>query len=81
MINPMWKVISLVLALGVFLAVGVATLVAGEELVWAVGKSIGAFFVSWIILNHLGAMLLAVLDKPEDQAAAVDEAQQDQQAA
>lgn len=74
MIKPMWKLISLILSLGVFLAVGIANLVGGEELIWTVGKSIAAFFVSWTILNHLGAMLLAILEKPEDAAAAVEAA-------
>jgi hypothetical protein len=69
MIKPMWKLISLILALGVFLVVGIANLTSSEELIWTVGKSIAAFFVSWIILNHLGAMLLAILEKPDDAAA------------
>ncbi len=70
MIKPMWKLISVILALGVFLVVGITNVTSGEELIWTVGKSIAAFFVSWIVLNHLGGMLLAVLDPsascPED---------------
>jgi divalent metal cation (Fe/Co/Zn/Cd) transporter len=68
MIKPMWRLIGLILSLGVFLAAGIANLVGGEELIWVVGKAIAAFFVSWVILNHLGAMLLAVLERPEDAA-------------
>lgn len=68
MIKQVWKLISLILALGVFLAAGIANFVGGEELVWLVGKSVAAFFVSWIILSHLGAMLLSLFEKHDEAA-------------
>lgn len=66
MIRPLWKVIGLILSVGLFLVVAVVNLTEGEELVWVVTKAIIAFFVSWIVLNNLGSVLLSILDKHED---------------
>jgi hypothetical protein len=63
MLTAVWKVISLFLALGSFLVVGVMTLMIGEELIWVVGKAIVAFVVCWIIFGYLGGMLLVVAEK------------------
>ncbi len=46
MVKPVWNVISLFLALGAFLGVGINEVVGGEDLVWAVGKAVAAFFGS-----------------------------------
>ncbi|MCE5324274.1 hypothetical protein LLG46_13305 [bacterium] len=61
MIQSVWKLISLLIGLVVFLSVGMVLWMAGEDLLWIVMKSIGAFFVCWIILGQLGGMLVAVL--------------------
>ena len=61
MVQPVWKLISLLLGLVVFLGVGMALWVSGEDLIWIVGKSIGSFFVCWIVLGQLGNMLMAVM--------------------
>lgn len=65
-VQPAWKIISLLLCLGVLLGVGVMSLGGGDELVWCVGKATGAFVASWIVLNYLGALLGMIVDKPED---------------
>jgi hypothetical protein len=64
-IKPVWKMISLFLALAVFLGVGVVELLGGEELLWVVGKAVASFFACWIVLGTLGNMLLAVLNRQE----------------
>lgn len=61
MIQSVWKLISLLIGLVVFLGVGMVLWMAGEDLLWIVLKSIGAFFVCWIVLGQLGGMLVAVL--------------------
>ncbi|MHB9037013.1 MAG: hypothetical protein ACYC64_10110 [Armatimonadota bacterium] len=61
MVQPVWKLISLLLGLIVFLGVGMALWMSGEDLIWVVGKSIGSFFVCWIVLGQLGNMLMAVM--------------------
>ncbi|MCE5314745.1 MAG: hypothetical protein ABFD49_03205 [Armatimonadota bacterium] len=61
MVQPVWKLISLVLGLVMFLSVGAALWLAGEDLIWIVAKSIGSFFVCWIVLGYLGNMLIAVM--------------------
>lgn len=65
MVKPVWKMISLFLALGAFLGVGINELVGGEELVWAVGKAVAAFLVSWIVLGTLGNVMSVVLNRQE----------------
>jgi hypothetical protein len=65
LVKPVWKMISLFLALGAFLGVGINELVGGEELVWAVGKAVAAFLVSWIVLGTLGNVLSVVLNRQE----------------
>ena len=65
MLKPVWKMISLFLALGAFLGVALNELIGGEEMVWAVGKAVAAFFVSWIVLGTLGNLLSAVLNRRE----------------
>jgi hypothetical protein len=72
MVAPVWKLISLILALAVFLVIGVLTLLSGEELLWVVLKSIGSFFISWIVLGFLGNMLFAVVDKQEETTGEVE---------
>jgi len=64
-VTPVWKMISLFLSLGAFLSVGINEILGGEELVWAVGKAVAAFFASWIVLGTLGNVLLAVLNRQE----------------
>jgi hypothetical protein len=61
MIQSVWKLISLLIGLVVFLSVGMVLWLAGEDLIWIVLKSVGAFFVCWIVLGQLGGMLVAVL--------------------
>ncbi|MCE5198777.1 MAG: hypothetical protein ABFD54_10465 [Armatimonadota bacterium] len=65
MIQPVWKLISLLVGLGVFLAVGVSVWLAEEDLVWVIGKAIGSFFICWIVLGQMGGMLLSVLGKQD----------------
>jgi len=65
MIRGVWKMCSLFLSLGAFLAVGAAVIDAGEELVWAVGKSVGSFVICWMVLNQLGAILFALVERQE----------------
>jgi len=65
LVKPVWKMISLFLALGAFLGVGINELVGGEELVWAVGKAVAAFLVSWIVLGTLGNVMSVVLNRQE----------------
>ena len=69
MVKPVWKMMSLFLALGAFLGVGINELLGGEDLVWAVGKAVGAFFACWIVLGTLGNALTAVLNRQETQPA------------
>jgi hypothetical protein len=59
---------SLFLALAAFLAVGVNGLMSGEDLIWAIGKAIGAFFACWIALGVIGNLLNTVLgiQAPQD---------------
>jgi len=57
--------ISLFLALGTFLAVGIYNISSGEDLMWTMLKAGGAFVISWIVLGQLGKMLLAVLGRQE----------------
>lgn len=61
MIQSVWKLISLLIGLVVFLSVGMVLWLTGEDLIWIVVKSIGSFFISWIVLCQLGGMLVAVL--------------------
>jgi ABC-type bacteriocin/lantibiotic exporter with double-glycine peptidase domain len=61
MVQPVWKLISLLIGLVVFLSVGVTLWLMNEDLIWIVLKSIGSFFICWIILGQLGGMLVAVL--------------------
>jgi len=65
-VQPAWKIISLLLCLGVFLGVGAISLAAGDELVWCVGKATGAFIVSWFVLSHLGALLGMFFERSDD---------------
>ncbi len=67
MVEPVWKIISIFLALGAFLVTGGISLHSGQELIWVALKSVGAFFVCWIILCQLGAMLFMVIDKSNRQ--------------
>lgn len=73
MIGPVWKMASLFLALGVFLAVGVMGLMSGEELIWSIGKAVGGFFACWIALNVIGTLLNTVLgiQTPEPESGSV----------
>lgn len=66
MVAPVWKLISLILALAIFLAVGVLMVLSGEEILWVVLKAVGAFFVSWIVLGYMGNMLFAVVTKQKE---------------
>jgi hypothetical protein len=66
-VEPVWKMISLFLALGAFVGVAINEIVGGEDLVWAVGKAVGAFFACWIVLGTLGNVLTAVLNRQETQ--------------
>lgn len=61
MVQPVWKLISLLIGLVVFLSVGVTLWLINEDLIWIVLKSIGSFFICWIVLGQLGGMLVAVL--------------------
>ena len=66
MIGPVWKLISLFLALGTFLAAGIYNISSGEDLMWTMLKASGAFLLSWIVLGQLGKMLLTVLGRQEE---------------
>jgi hypothetical protein len=63
-VQPAWKIISLLLGLGVFLGIGIMSMTAGDELIWSVGKAVGGFTASWIVLSYLGAFLGAIAEKP-----------------
>ena len=65
-IQPAWKIISLLLGLGVFLGVGVLSLSFGDEPVWSIGKAMGAFIACWILLSYLGALLGLIAEKPAE---------------
>lgn len=65
-VQPAWKIISLLLCLGVFLGIGAMSLAVGDELVWSAGKAVGAFVASWIVLSYLGALLNIVAEKPQE---------------
>lgn len=65
MVKPMWRLVSVFLALAAFLGVGVVTLIAGEELVWVAAKSVVSFFICWIVLGQLGHVLCVVVEKQE----------------
>lgn len=69
-VQPAWKIISLLLSLGVFLGIGVMSLSSGDEFVWSIGKATGAFIASWIVLSYLGSFLGMIVEKPEDFPAA-----------
>lgn len=57
-----------------FMAVGVLALTSGEDLVWAVGKAVGVFLVSRLVLGYLGGLLLAVAkDDSADPVAVVED--------
>ena len=51
------KMISLFLALAVFLAVAVNSLIAGEELIWTVGKAMVTFLICWIVIGWLAGLI------------------------
>lgn len=51
------KMISLFLALAVFLAVGINSLMMGEELIWAVGKAMVTFMICWIVIGWLAGLI------------------------
>lgn len=65
MVGPVWKLLSVFLALAVFIATGVVLLCAGEELIWAVGKAVASFIVCWIILAQLGNILTFVVERQD----------------
>ena len=65
MVKPVWKLLSIFLALSVFIATGAVLLFNGEELIWAVGKAVGSFVVCWIILVQLGNVLTFVVERQE----------------
>ena len=65
MIGPTWKLISFLLALGLFCAVGARGILMGDELIWSVLRAIGAFAVSWLILGQFGNLLDLVVGRQE----------------
>ncbi|MCX6345505.1 MAG: hypothetical protein NT018_10615 [Armatimonadetes bacterium] len=65
-IQPAWKIISLLLGLGLFLGVGILALSFGDEPVWSIGKAMGAFIACWVLLNYLGALLGMIAEKPAE---------------
>ncbi len=65
-IQPMWKLISLLLAATIFLTVGGTLLSAGEEPMWAAAKAMGAFLAAWYLLSQLGGILCAVTDTQDN---------------
>lgn len=69
MLAAVWRVIGLFMALAAFLTAGGSALIAGEELLWAVAKAIGAFIVCWIIMTRLGIVLQAVVEKQDSDPA------------
>ena len=65
MVKPVWKLLSIFLALAVFIGTGAVLLCNGEELIWVVGKAVGSFAVCWIILVQLGNVLTFVVERQE----------------
>ena len=65
-IVPMWRLISLLLAAGIFLAVGGTQLAGGEDPTWALGKAMVAFLAAWFLLGQFGAVLCTVAQKKDD---------------
>jgi len=67
------KTISLFLSLAAFLAVGIDSLSAGEELLWAVGKAFVTFIICWVVIGWLAGLLSMSVEglryAPEPQAA------------
>jgi len=63
MVIAVWKTISLLLALSAFIIVGVLAVLAGEDLLWATGKAIGAFIACWVVIGCLGNILRAVMER------------------
>lgn len=49
-----------------FLGVGVLCLSFGDEPVWSIGKAMGAFIASWVLLNYLGALLGMIAENPAE---------------
>lgn len=68
MLAAVWKTIGLFMALAAFLAVGAGALLAGEELVWTVGKAVAAFALCWIAMGFLGNVLQMVLERQDASA-------------
>lgn len=56
-LRAVMKMMSLFLALGVFLVVGIQALMSGEELIWAVGKALVSFIVCWVVIGFLAGLL------------------------
>lgn len=63
-VQPAWKIISLLLGLGVFLGVGAVSLSSGDELLWSVVQAMGAFIACWIVLSYLGSLLNMITERP-----------------
>ena len=64
-IHPMLRLISLLLAVTIFLTVGGTLLAGGEDPIWAVAKAMGAFLVGWFVLGQLGGVLLTVAQRQD----------------
>ncbi len=65
MLRPVLKMMSLFLSLGVFLFVGVHSLMTGEELIWAVGKAVVSFIICWIVVSWFAGLLSLSVEGPE----------------
>lgn len=69
------KMIGLFLSLAAFLAVGVNSLMMGEELIWTVGKAIVVFMICWIVIGWLAGLISMSVEglrydtEPETEAA------------
>lgn len=65
MLRPVLKMMSLFLALGVFLFVGGHALMDGEELIWAVGKAVVSFIICWIVISWFAGLLTMSVESAE----------------
>lgn len=62
----------MLLSLVGFFIVGIMALNSDEELIWAVGKAVGAFVVCWIAFGYLGGMLFAIVDSQKTEEDSLD---------
>jgi hypothetical protein len=67
MIEPLWKILSLLMSLLAFTVVGYVNLTNGSDLLWVAIRCVVTFVVCWFILSNLGGVLSALLPSDGDQ--------------